>query len=204
MDGVILDSETVCWRTWDQAAIELNLANIETAKNRCMGTNHLDSCQILRDLYGKDFDSEGFLKKTYDLFYKIEDNEGIPLMKDVKEVLDYLSKKYIVCLASSTKKEAVTRQLTNTGVIDYFKTLTTGDMVSHSKPDPEIYLKAAESIGIKPENCVAIEDSPNGIRSAFAAGIQPVMVPDKISPDEEMQKKCWKILSSLKEITSIL
>ena len=77
-------------------------------------------------------------------------------------------------------------------------------MVSHSKPDPEIYLKAAASLNLKPEECVAIEDSPNGVRSATNAGIKCIMVPDLIQPDSEMKEKAWNIFENLKETADFL
>ena len=77
-------------------------------------------------------------------------------------------------------------------------------MVEHSKPNPEIYLKALESINADAENAVAIEDSPNGVNSAVNAKIRTIMVPDKIQPDEKLKSISWKILSSLKEIGTVL
>ncbi len=204
MDGVILDSETVSWRTWEIAAEEKGLKDIAVANSRCMGTNRNDTYAILKEIYGQDFDAEKFLERTFQLFYEIEEKDGIPAMPHAKQALEYLSQKYILALASSTKQEAVYRQLKAIDVFHFFKTITTGDMVKHSKPDPEIYLKACQSLGLKPEECAAVEDSPNGIRSAYEAGLKAIMVPDKIQPNEEIQKKCWKILPSLKEISSIL
>lgn len=204
MDGVILDSETISWRTCEIAAAEKGIPNIAAANSQCMGANRHDTYAILRKFYGQDFEAEAFLERTSELFYEIEAKEGIPLMPYAKEALEYLSKKYPLALASSTKKEAVYRQLTNAGVIKYFKTITTGDMVTHSKPDPEIYLKAAATIGMNPEDCAAIEDSPNGVLSASSANLKTIMIPDKIQPTAELQKKCWKVLPSLKEISSIL
>ena len=96
----------------------------------------------------------------------------------------------------------VKKQLKAAGLFDYFKTITTGDMVEHSKPNPEIYLKALESIETAPENAVAI--GPNGVNSAVNAKIRTIMIPDKIQPDEKLKKISWKILSSLKEIEKIL
>ena len=123
-------------------------------------------------------------------------------MPFAKEILDYLKPKYRIAMASSTRKATVERQLKAVGVLDYFETLTCGDMVEHSKPNPEIYLMACNSLGLKPEECVAIEDSPNGIKSAFAANLHTIMIPDKIQPTEEIKKMCERILLSLEQIKS--
>ena len=88
MDGVILDSETISWKTWDIAAKEYNLSDIEKTKEICMGANRADTCNILRSVYGKNFKSEDFLERTSELFFEIEKKEGIPLMPYVKETLE--------------------------------------------------------------------------------------------------------------------
>lgn len=200
MDGVLLDSETVCDRTWDLALHELGLPSDPSILLECIGCNKTDSAQIIRKRFGENFEAEKFLERTSYFFHQIEETEGIPLMDYVEETLEYLSKKYVLCLASSTRMESVKRLLSKAGILKYFKTLTTGDMVSHSKPDPQIYLMACESIGLPPEECVAIEDSYNGVRSAVAANIRTIMVPDKLAPDEEMKKIASAICPSLKAV----
>ena len=204
MDGVLLDTETISWKTWELAAEEFGMKNISDANARCMGANRADTYALLRNIYGKDFPSEKFIDRTSELFTQISERDGIPLMPGVKDALDYLSKKYTVALASSTRNSVVQKQLKAAGIFDYFKTITTGDMVEHSKPNPEIYLKALESINADAENAVAIEDSPNGVNSAVNAKIRTIMVPDKIQPDEKLKSISWKILSSLKEIGTVL
>ena len=103
-------------------------------------------------------------------------------------------------LASSTRYEVVHQQLKDAGILPYFQTLTCGDMVKQSKPEPEIFLKACESLLIKPEEAIAIEDSFNGIRSAYRAGMFPIMVPDMIVPNEEMKQLAGEIFLSLVEV----
>ena len=172
--------------------------------NMCRGTNRKDTLKILGDVFGPDFDSEAFLNRTTELFYMYEESQGIPLMPYAAQILSYLKPKYRLALASSTNGRAVERQLTNAGVIDFFETRTTGEMVEHSKPDPEIYLMACRSLGLEPEVCVAVEDSPNGIRSAAAAGLKVIMVPDKVRPTPELEKLCWKICPTLKCLEEFL
>lgn len=204
MDGVLLDTETICDRTWVDAAKEFAISTHEDPINKCRGMNKADTIITLKQVYGENFDSEKFLARTSELFHIIEENEGIDLMPYTKETLEYLKPRYTVALASSTRGVTVKRQLENAGLINFFETRTTGDMVSHSKPHPEIYQMACKSLGLEPKDCVAIEDSPNGIKSAVAAGLKVIMVPDKIQPTEEIKKLCWKIIPSLKGITEIL
>ena len=171
MDGVLQDSETISDITWDMAAKEWGFENNFDVLQSCRGCNRHDIELKLKAFYGEDFDSHAFLERTGQLFHEIENTKGIPLMHYAKEILEYLKPRYRLALASSTRGVTVERQLRNAGVIDFFETRTTGEMVEHSKPNPEIYLMACKSIGMEPEECAAIEDSLNGIRSAHAAGL---------------------------------
>ena len=204
MDGVLLDSETISDKTWAIAQDEMEVETNKDFINMCRGSNHNDTLQILRDVFGQEFDADAFLKRASELFKMYEETEGIPLMPYARQILEYLKPKYRLALASSTRGEAVERQLKNAGIIDFFETRTTGEMVEHSKPNPEIYLMACRSLGLNPNECVAVEDSPNGIRSAAAAGLKVIMVPDKIKPTAEIEALCWKICLTLKNLEEFL
>ena len=199
MDGVILDSESISDITWRKAAEERGLTVNDEILNACRGSNKNDTIVTLKKYYGSDFDSEAFLERTSELFHEIEEKDGIPLLPYAKEILAYLKPRYRLALASSTRGPTVERQLGAAGVIDFFETRTTGEQVEHSKPNPEIYLMACKSIGMKPEECVAIEDSLNGIRSAHAAGLHSIMVIDKVQPTDEIRGMCEAIFDSLEE-----
>ncbi len=201
MDGVLLDTEKVCKVTWDIAASEFGIKKIGEAFYKCVGTNRHDTEVILKDYVEGKVSPERFRERTSELFYVVEREVGLEKKPFVFECLSSLREKgFRIALASSTRAESVRRQLKNAGVIDFFETLTTGDLVEHSKPAPDIYLKAVSSLGLSPCECVAVEDSPNGVRAAAAAGIKCVMVPDLIVPDDEMKRIAWKILPSLKDL----
>lgn len=202
MDGVLLDTEKVCKVTWTLAAKEYNLKNIDEAFYKCVGMNRADTERTLAHYLDGKVSPEVFRKRTSELFYEVEKNQGLDLKPFVVECLAELKTLgFRLSVASSTRGESVRRQLKNAGIIDFFETLTTGELVEHSKPAPDIYLKAAESLSLKREDCIAVEDSPNGVRAAAAAGIKCVMVPDLIQPDDEMKKTAWKILPSLKDFS---
>jgi len=199
MDGVLLDTETICDKCWKIAGDEFNLSNIEYATAVCRGKSRLDARKTLTEMYGS-FDVEGFMARSHEIFTWIEQNEGIKTMYFAKDALETLSKKYRLALASSTVKENVYRQLENCELLKYFETVTTGDSVSHSKPDPEIYLKAVESLKLKATDCLAIEDSPNGISSAFNADVPVVMIPDKVIPDSNLESMCLAVFENLEKL----
>lgn len=204
MDGVLLDTETICDRTWEIAGGERGLTGVREAADACRGCNKTDTRIILEKKYGADFDVQSFMDRTSELFHEIEEKEGIPVMKGAVPALEYLSQnRYRLALASSTRGVTVRRQMEKAGLLKWFESLTTGDMVAHSKPDPEIYRIACSTLGLEPEECVAVEDSPNGIRSAYGAGLQCVMIPDKIAPSDEIKCMLWKLCVSLEEIPLI-
>ena len=90
------------------------------------------------------------------------------------------------------------------GIWDYFDAAVFGDMVTHAKPDPEIYQKACEALGAAPQEAVALEDSPNGIRSAHAAGMRTIVVPDLVQPDGEIRRLCTWQCASLADVIDLL
>ena len=204
MDGVLLDTESMCDKTWAAALAEEGIRNDLGAIDKCRGTNMTDTLRILKELYGKDFPAEKFMKRSGELFHEMEASSGIPVMPFAAQILEFLKPRYRLALASSTKKASVCRQLGNANLLDYFETLTTGDMVVHGKPDPEIYSLACKSLGLEPDVCVAVEDSPNGIKSASSCGMRTIMVPDKVQPDEDILPLTWKVCESLKDLEQIL
>lgn len=203
MDGILIDSESICDQIWYRLAEQMNLSNIQDAIQENRGCNEKQMAQNLCNRYGKDFNCPKFFSDFSEYFHEIEFSKGIDLLPDVKETLDYLkSKDYKLGLATSTRRQTATRQLTNCKIFDYFSAATFGDEVTCSKPHPEIYLSVANKLGVAPCECVGVEDSPNGIKSCHAAGFKSVMVPDRIEPTEEIIKLCWKVgkpISILKE-----
>lgn len=201
MDGVLFDTERVCMEVWMEIARQNGLPGMEEVFPQCIGLNANDSKQIVYKAYGEDFDYPEFRRQTADCFKEYIDKNGLPIKPGVREILEWLKASgYTVGLASSTRRESVLSHLKRAGLEDYFATVVTGDMVEHSKPLPDIYLLACGKLGVEPKEAYAIEDSPNGIRSAHAAGMCPIMVPDMIPPDQEMRRLSHRILENLTEV----
>ena len=89
------------------------------------------------------------------------------------------------------------KQIEDAGLREYFDVIVGGDMVEKSKPEPDIFLKAAQLLDVQPEKAYVIEDSYNGIRAAFTGGMIPIMVPDMLEPDDEMKEKAQYIFKDL-------
>ena len=142
---------------------------------------------------------------TRERFFEILRTEGIPLKPGVKELLLRLKAKgYRTALASSTATDTVKSELSQTGLIDYFDFIIGGDKVKKSKPNPEIFLKAAEGLGVSVSEAIIIEDSHNGIRAASRAGIFSIMVPDLMPVTDEMKSLAGLVLCSLFEVKEFI
>lgn len=198
MDGVIFDTEAMVLSCWKVIGGTYGLTGIEEVFHRCIGTNSAETKKVVQDYYGEDFPYEVFRKRASDLFQTKRKEEGIPVKRGARELLSYLKiNGYTMGLASSTRKAVVVDELEQAGLLAFFREIVCGDMVTHSKPHPEIYQCVCDKLGLDPAQTYAIEDSFHGVRSAHAAGMKVIMVPDLLIPDEEMKKLTWKILPSL-------
>lgn len=201
MDGVIFDSERAYIDSFRVICEEEGIPFIEQACIDCIGANWNRSKVIFEEAYGEDFDFPHY----YDLVRKRLGTLKFDLKPGVHEIFEFLEERDIpIALASSTSKNSVMRMLSEEGMLTTFDVIVCGDMVTHSKPHPEIFLTAAEKLGVAPENCYVIEDSFNGIRCAHNAGMHPVMVPDILQPDDEIRGLAQVVLPSLNEAIEFL
>ncbi len=201
MDGVIFDSERATMNCWLELAEKHNIENLEPTFLACTGTTDQRTREIMMETYGEDFPYDVFAKEASVMFHEKYDGGKLPMKSGVHKLLDYLQhhgKK--IALASSTRKQTVIAEIRDAGIIDYFDEIITGDMVTHSKPHPEIFLLACEKVGVDPKNAYAIEDSYNGIRSASAGGLRPIMVPDLLPANDEMKDIVETIQESLEKV----
>lgn len=201
MDGVIFDSERAFIRSFREICEDERMEFKEQACIDCIGVNWNSSKRIFEDAYGPDFDFPHY----YDLVRTRMKTLRFPLKPYVREILTYLSeKKTPLALASSTREVTVRRMLGDEGLLDYFDAVICGDTVSHSKPHPEIFLTAADRLGVQPSECFVIEDSYNGIRCAHNAGMRPIMVPDILQPDDEIGAMAEIVLPNLGDVITYL
>jgi HAD superfamily hydrolase (TIGR01509 family) len=133
------------------------------------------------------------------------DKYGLEKKPGIDELLDFLKEKNIkAAVATSTPIDLTLQHLEDVGLKDRFDRIVSAKQVAHGKPAPDVYLYACEQIGEKPDECIAIEDSPNGIKSAYAAGCKPIMVPDLTPPDEEIKPLLYGVADSLKDVVSLI
>ncbi len=205
MDGVIFDSERLVVECWAETAAKYNIPNIEEACAECVGINATATREKMKLRYGQDFPYDEYKAEMSALFHARYGEGRLPMKKGIKELLEFLKENDIrIALASSTREAVVKQELKDAGLLDYFDAVICGDMVSKSKPAPDIFLKAAETLQIVPERCYVIEDSYNGIRAAYSANMRPLMVPDMLPPTKEMEELSEYILPSLIEVKQYL
>lgn len=201
MDGIIFDSERKVVECWIEIAAKYGIKDIEKLCRMCLGTNSIETRRLALEFYGEDFPYDERKAEQSALYHERYDGGRLPMKVGVRELLEFLKQKGLkIALASSTRRVVVENQLRDAGILPYFDKVVCGDMVSHSKPHPEIFLRACEELSVEPECAIAIEDSYNGIRSAHAAGMRPIMVPDMAEPNEEMEGLAEVILPSLLKV----
>jgi len=192
MDGILFDTERISVESFFQTAKEMGLSIPDHAVYGLLGLNaaagHAFFTSEMEKIYPGTFPYEAFTQKNREIHAAIM-AKGVPLMKGVKEILSFLKEKGIkTAVASSTAQERVRKNLEEHQLTGYFDAIITGDMVERSKPEPDIFQKACEALGVECQKAVAVEDSPNGIRAAHAAEMFTVMVPDMMPPTEELRQ----------------
>jgi HAD superfamily hydrolase (TIGR01509 family) len=198
MDGVIFDSERLVIECWEVIAKKHNIPDIVEICMRVQGNNREETGKRFREKYGKDFPYEAYKKEVSALFRHLYGGGRLPLKPGVVEILEELKRKNVpLALASSTRTDIVQLELEEANLLQYFDTVLGGDMAARSKPEPDIFFAAAEALGAAPASCYVLEDSFNGIRAAYQAGMHPIMVPDMQQPTGEIREMAEVIADTL-------
>lgn len=205
MDGLLFDSERIVQRSWEAAGREMGIPGMGEHIYHTLGMNRKGRNEYFRQALGEAFPAEEFNGKTRIWFRRIVEKEGLPMKTGARELLEYVKANgYRIGIATSSSQDYARRNLEEAHIFDYFDGCIFGDMVTRAKPDPEIYLTACQSIGVLPECCMALEDSPAGIRSASRAGMISVMVPDLVEPTPEIRALAYAVCESLWEVKGLL
>ena len=205
MDGVILDSEKIYVRFWCEAG---QFYGFPFERRHALGIRSMArpfAIQRLQGWFGEGFDYDKVRNKRVELMDAYVAEHGIEQKPDAARLLSYLKENgYRVALATATPKDRAEEYLRRVDLLRYFDEVVSARMVKNGKPAPDIYLYAAERLGLKPEECIALEDSPNGVRSAHAAGCRTVMVPDLDAPSEEIKPLLYDVADGLWDVVRVL
>ena len=205
MDGVIFDTERAYLKCWQEVYKEHGYEITEEFYITLLGKDRPSIMNILYDTFGKDFKAE-YMFNLCDLKLKecIERKE-VPIKEGVLEIFDYLKKNgYKMALATSSPKPKLNMQLKIHNLEEVFDAIVCGDDVTVSKPNPEIFLKSAEKLGVSPDECIVIEDSPAGIMAGYNAGMTSFHVEDLKKADEEIIQYSDKQFKNLIEVREYL
>ena len=204
MDGTLIDTEKYYQEFWPKALAEFGyeITKEQTLSIRSLGRPFAP--QRFRGWYGEDFDYMKVREYRKGLVEEMIRESGIPLKSGAKEILTWLRENGILtCIATANDYERTERYLKKIGLFEYFDKIICANMVEKGKPAPDIYAYACEQLGLSPDRTFAVEDSPNGVMSAYRAGCNVIMIPDLTQPDEELQKVLYKKIDSLINIKEL-
>ena len=200
LDGTLIDTEKYYRLAWPQAMAHYgySMTDSQALDMRSLGRPYAPAHLI--ELSGDpDFD---YLKIKAYRVKLMEDylKDGIELKHYAREILEKLrARNIITAVATANDYERASRFLKRVDLFDLFDEIICATMVEHGKPAPDLYAYAAAQLHLNPRECVAVEDSPNGVKSAVAAGIPTVMIPDLSEPDEELNAMLWHCYPDLEQ-----
>ena len=206
LDGVVIDTEKLYTRFWMEASRDLGhpMTREQALQMRSLGNR--ESQEKLDSFFGSGVLPYADLRaRRIELMESFIAEHGVEEKKGIRELLACLKEKGIPCaITSSSSIPVIRRHLGNLGLLDGFTALCSGKDVPQGKPAPDIYLHGAAVLGVAPENCLAIEDSPAGIESAWRAGCMAIIVPDQDQPGEEVLSRCFAKADSLLDVMELL
>lgn len=205
MDGTMFDTETMSMFGWAAAARKYNINISKDFMINCMGLTTDIIEDMFHDEFGADFDYTGLRKNKLRIMEELINADGVPHKEGLTQILEYTKKSDLKCavVTSTTNKRAMFN-IKKAGVLEYFDEIITGEMSEKSKPEPDIYIYAAEKLGLSPEECIVIEDSRNGILSAKSSGAISVLIPDIIPVDDDMLLAADYKCNNLIEVIDII
>ena len=205
MDGLVLDSEKLYSRFWREACgfYGFTMSYEQSLKMRALNRNAGKA--MLHSFFGEEIDYLQTRAKRIELMNAFIEENGVDLRPGVLELMAYLKEKNIAtAITSSSPQERIRSHLSRHGLDVQFDCLCSGYEVPNGKPAPDIYLYGAKSLGLKPEECLALEDAPSGILSAYRAGCLPVMIPDQDQPDADTLALLYAKGDSLLDVMELL
>jgi len=205
MDGLVLDTEKLFCRFWMEAAKHFGFP---MTMDQALGMRALDhrlGVQQIHSYFGSAADYTAIRSKRIELMEAYIDACGIELKPGIRELLAHLEARGIpAAITSSSPVERIQKYLAFHGLDSRFAALCSGRQVPHGKPAPDIYIYGAECLGLRPEECLALEDAPSGLLAACRAGCVTVMVPDLDQPDEATQRLLHAKADTLLDVINLI
>lgn len=201
MDGLLLDTERVCIEIFEQACQAVGVPFLRDLYLSVIGRNAAGIEATLRAGYGPDLDYMQLHNEWHTRYNAVVKHQAIPVKQGVIEMLEWLKAEHIpTAVATSTQRDVASIKLRLSGLDRYFDAVATGCEVSQGKPHPEIYLLAASRLDVAPAQCLAFEDSNNGVRSAVAAKMIAYQIPDLVMPSDDVVALGHRIRPTLSDV----
>ena len=205
MDGLVLDTEKLYSRFWMEACHYYGFPMTYEQSLEMRAANSRVGAENLLRFFGPAADYKTIRTKRVELMDAFVEKEGVEPKPGVFRLMDYLEERGIpAAITSSSPKDRIQQHLSSLGLYHRFAAICSGYEVPWGKPAPDIYLHGAASLGLPPEACLALEDAPLGIESAFRAGCVPVMIPDQAPPDQQTKAMLYAKADSLLDIIELL
>jgi HAD superfamily hydrolase (TIGR01509 family) len=205
VDGTLLDTERIYMAAWKQAGKNAgyDIPDEVLLKTRAISTQAAH--RIYKDAMGEDFNYMDLHAERVRIAEADIAQKDDLLMPGVTDTLNWLKNQGIpMAVASSTVLEKTISHLEHAKLLHYFDAVVGGDMIEKGKPAPDIFLKAADMLGLHPEECVVVEDSPAGIRAAFCAKMIPVLIPDCVPENPDTKAMSAVVLDSMEQLVAFL
>jgi len=201
MDGLMLDTERLAPQAWHDAKEALGVDFDMSLLDAMVGRNYQDCRALILERHGASFPTDRLMDAWHVAYDAIVARDGIAIKHGLFDLLDWLEQAHIPkAVATSTRRSRAMAKLESAGLASRFAALVGGDEIARGKPAPDIFLRAAERLGVQPASCVVLEDSAPGIRAALAAGMTPIMVPDQHQPAPDILASGTLVLPSLAHV----
>lgn len=205
MDGLMIDSERVTFECYQERLKDMNLTMDEEFYKTLLGKPIKGIYQRFYDVYGNDFPIENVIQDVHQLMAERFETEGVPVKKGLVELLHYLKdNNYKTIVATSSNRDRVDKILAQAKITEFFDDSICGDEVTKGKPNPEVFLKSCQKLGVKVDEAIVLEDSEAGIQASYDANIKVICIPDMKYPEKQYEEKTFKILKDLTEVTAYL
>ena len=205
MDGLMIDSERVTFECYQERLKGMNLTMDEEFYKTLLGKPLKGIYQRFYDVYGNDFPIEDVIKDVHALMAKRFETEGVPIKTGLKSLLEYLKENnYKTIVATSSNRDRVDKILAQAKITEFFDDSICGDEVTKGKPNPEVFLKSCQKLGVNVDEAIVLEDSEAGIQASYDANIKVICIPDMKYPEKQYEEKTFKILKDLTEVTVYL
>ena len=205
MDGLMIDSERVTFECYQERLKDMNLTMDEEFYKTLLGKPIKGIYQRFYDVYGNDFPIENVIQDVHQLMAERFETEGVPVKKGLVELLHYLKdNNYKTNVATSSNRDRVDKILAQAKITEFFDDSICGDEVTKGKPNPEVFLKSCQKLGVNVDEAIVLEDSEAGIQASYDANIKVICIPDMKYPEKQYEEKTFKILKDLTEVTAYL